>query len=64
MNCGVSKEDISRGLDYALSDEMREKARHTVNPYYQPDTLEKIVKAVTETSLDGIIIKPFYDLKQ
>ena len=64
VNCGVSKEDISRGLDYALSDEMREKARHTVNPYYQPDTLEKIVKAVTETSLDGIIIKPFYDLKQ
>ena len=64
VNCGVSKEEISQGLDYALSDGMREKARHTVNPYYQPDTLEKIVKTVTETPLDDIIIKPFHDLKQ
>ena len=64
VNCGVSEEEIAEGLTTVLSPEMREKARHTVNPYYQPDTLKKIVKAVTETPLDGIIIKPFYDLNQ
>ena len=64
VNCGVSEEEISSGLDCVLSEEMREKARHTVNPYYQPDTLDKIVKAVAETPLDGILIKTFYDLKQ
>ena len=64
VNCGVTKDEIARGLQVALSAEMRQKARNTRNPYYQPDTLQKMVKAITETPLDNIIIKPFYDLPQ
>ena len=64
VNCGVSKEEISAGLDNVLSEATRAKARTTVNPYAQPDTLQKIVDAVCNTPLDNIIIKPFYDLPQ
>ena len=64
VNCGVSKEEISAGLDNVLSEATRAKARTTVNPYAQPDTLQKIVDVVCNTPLDNIIIKPFYDLPQ
>ena len=64
VNCGVSKEEISAGLDNVLSEATRAKARTTVNPYAQPDTLKKIVDAVCNTPLDNIIIKLFYDLPQ
>lgn len=62
-HCGVAPDEISRGLATVLSDAFRRKARTAVNPYYQPDTLEKMVKAVAETPLDGITVKRFYDLR-
>lgn len=64
VHCGVSVDEISEGLNLILSDEFREKARRVVNPYFQPDTLEKIVATVAETPLDGITIKTFHDIKQ
>ena len=64
VHCGVSVDEISEGLNLILSDEFREKARRVVNPYFQPDTLEKIVTTVAETPLDGITIKTFHDIKQ
>ena len=39
-------------------------ARTVENPYGQQDTLSKMVKAIAETPLEGIITKPFYDLKK
>ena len=45
-----------------LSDAEREKARTVQNPYEQPDTLQRIVDVVCNTPLDGITIKPFYNL--
>ena len=63
VNCGVSVQEIAEGLRTVLSDECQERCRHTVNPYEQPDTLDKIVKVVCETPLDNITIKPFYDLQ-
>lgn len=62
VNCGIEVEDIVAGLDKILSPEMQDKARLTVNPYEQPDTMNKIINALCDTSLDGITIKPFYDL--
>ena len=53
-----------RGLATVLSEEWREKARNTVNPYYQPDTLEKMVNAIMNTPLEGITMKHFHDIKQ
>ena len=64
LHCGVSQEEIERGLATVLSEEWREKARNTVNPYYQPDTLEKMVNAIMNTPLEGITMKHFHDIKQ
>lgn len=63
LHCAGSAEAISAGLDTVLSDEWQARARSTVNPYEQPDTLERIVDAVVNTPLEGITIKPFHDLK-
>ena len=63
-HCGVTEEAISDGLDTILSDEFRQMARSAQNPYFQPDTLQKMVDAVTLTPLDGITVKPFYDINQ
>lgn len=63
VDCGVTLEEISRGLDRVLSPAEREKARTVQNPYEQPDTLQRIVDVVCNTPLDGITIKPFYNLK-
>lgn len=62
VHCGVSVEDISKGLDVVLSAEMRKKAKTVKNPYEQPDTLSKIVETVSTMPLEGITVKPFYDL--
>ena len=64
VNCGVSADEIDRGLQQVLSDEMRQAARSVKNPYEQPDTLRLMVEAIATTLLDDIIIKPFYDLNQ
>ena len=62
VDCGVTLEEIARGLDRVLSPAEREKARRVQNPYEQPDTLQRIVDVVCTTPLTGITIKPFYNL--
>ena len=64
IHCGVSQEEIEKGLSTVLSDEVRQMARTVENPYGQQDTLSKMVKAIAETPLEGIITKPFYDLNK
>lgn len=48
IHCGVTADEIDRAITYALSDEGREKARRASNPYYRPDTLDVMVKAIKE----------------
>ena len=62
-NCGVTVEEIDRGLTTVLSPENRTRCRSVKNPYEQPDTLQRIVDVVCNTPLDNIIIKPFHDLR-
>ncbi|MCH4155205.1 MAG: UDP-N-acetylglucosamine 2-epimerase [Muribaculaceae bacterium] len=62
FTCGVTAGEISKGLDTVLSTRMRELARTVKNPYEQPDTINKMVKAICDTPLDGITLKKFYDL--
>ncbi|MEG0012030.1 MAG: UDP-N-acetylglucosamine 2-epimerase [Muribaculaceae bacterium] len=64
VNCGVEIEDITKGLDLILSNEIRNIAQTIVNPYDQPDSMNKIIDALCNTPLEGITIKPFYDLPQ
>lgn len=63
LHCGVSEEEIADGLETVLSSSFRMIAKSAENPYYLPDTLEKMVDAIVNTPLDNIIIKPFYDVK-
>lgn len=61
IHCGAIKSEITRALSLALSERWQEKAHATVNPYYMRDTLKLIVKAITETPLELLRNKRFYD---
>lgn len=62
VHCEPTLEAIRAGLDTVLSPEHRLVAAKKENPYYQPDTLEKITDAIRLTPLEGITIKRFYDI--
>jgi len=61
VHCGDSKAEIAEAIRFALSDVGKKLAAESDNPYYQPDTLCKIVDAIAETPLDSLRIKKFYD---
>ncbi len=61
IHCGDSTQEIADALSYALSDDGRRLAREAENPYYCPDTLDVIVKAIAETPLQTLQTKKFYD---
>lgn len=63
-HCGVSQKEIEEGLNKILSPEFRELANQKINPYKQDDTLNKIVDALCNTSLENLTIKHFYDLSK
>lgn len=62
IHCGTSVDEIDNGIKTILSPEFKGKARKTINPYEQKDTLDKIVAAICETPLENILRKPFYNL--
>lgn len=61
IHCGDSADEIASAIRYALSDEGKRRALQSSNPYYKADTLHKIVEVITETPLDSIRTKKFYD---
>ena len=61
IHCGDSREEIASALDRALSDEGRRIAREAENPYFRPDTLDIMVRAIAETPLQTLQTKKFYD---
>ncbi len=46
IHCGVTAGEIDAAISYALSDEGLERARQASNPYYKPDTLGIMVRAI------------------
>ena len=62
VDCGVTLDEISRGLHRVLGTDMQQLARTVQNPYEQPDTLQRIVDVVCGTPLEGITVKRFHDL--
>ena len=62
VDCGVTLDEISRGLHSVLGADMQQLARTVQNPYEQPDTLQRIVDVVCNTPLEGITVKRFHDL--
>ncbi|WP_297066510.1 UDP-N-acetylglucosamine 2-epimerase [uncultured Duncaniella sp.] len=64
VHCGDSTEEIAAAISYALSPAGQNRARQAENPYFRPDTLEIMVKAIAETPLDTLRNKKFYDKPQ
>lgn len=62
IHCGDSADEIASAIALALSDEGRNRAGHAANPYYQPDTLGIITRAIATTPLATLSTKHFYDL--
>lgn len=54
-------DSIAEAIAFALSDEGRVMAAKAENPYYRPDTLATIVRAIAETPLDTLRAKRFVD---
>lgn len=60
IHCGDSADMIAAAIGRAVNS--RPGAMSCVNPYYQPDTLSLIVRALAETPSELLHHKRFYDL--
>lgn len=64
INCEPKPEDIKKAIDLVLTDEFKNKAKKTINPYGDGNTSYKIVRAVKDFLVNNPIElkKRFYDL--
>lgn len=62
IDCGASKEEVVRGLELCLSDEIQQKARGYENPYAKANTASLIYHELKTVELVGLNLKTFYDL--
>lgn len=63
FNCETDKQSVLKGLEVVLSDEFREKAAATHNPYDKEGTAQAIFDVISTYPLDGLNQKHFYDIK-
>ena len=61
-DCQTSKEEIIKGLSTILSEEFRDNASRTNNPYYKEDTTNTIIEVLRTCNLDNIVQKSFYNI--
>ena len=61
-NCETDKQSVLKGLDIVLSEEFKQKAAATQNPYDKEGTAQAIFKVISTYPLDGLRQKHFYDL--
>ena len=64
INCKPIKEDIEKAIKLALSDEFKNKAKNTINPYGDGNTSENIIDVIKDFLLNEKINlkKKFYDI--
>lgn len=64
INCPPNSDEIIKAIQESLTDEFKQKAKATVNPYGDGNTSAKIVVALKEYMIDGKmnLKKKFYDL--
>lgn len=62
IHCDADAGSIRDAILFALSDEGRELARRSTNPYGRPDTLRVMVDAILNTPLEAMRSKRFHDL--
>lgn len=61
-HCGETENEIKKGLQIILSQEFRDKAQKSINPYEQPGTSDSIMKCIENLDAKKYLIKPFYDI--
>lgn len=62
IDCEPDTDSIVQAITKALSNDFKEQAQKTVNPYYRPDTLQLIVKAIATTPIETLHTKHFHDI--
>ena len=62
VNCGTSKEEIIKGLNFCLSTEVQAEVRTFKNPYDKENTAQVIYKQLKTCDLEKIKMKSFYNL--
>ena len=62
IHCGDLTDEIAEAIGRALSPEGQKIAREAENPYFRPDTLAVMVKAIAETPIETLRSKKFYDI--
>lgn len=63
FNCETDKQSVLKGLEVVLSDEFKEKAAATHNPYDKEGTAQAIFDVISTYPLDGLNQKHFYDIQ-
>ena len=63
INCEPLEKHISEALDIALSKEFKENSIKIINPYEGLDTSDTIIKILSDTNLNNILNKSFWDIK-
>ena len=61
--CETDKQSVLKGLEVVLSDEFKEKAAATHNPYDKEGTAQAIFNVISTYPLDSLNQKHFYDIK-
>lgn len=62
IDCGTDTQDIVSAVNKAIDGSFRQSLENTKNPYYRPNTAQKITEILTGTFLKEILKKQFYDL--
>jgi GDP/UDP-N,N'-diacetylbacillosamine 2-epimerase (hydrolysing) len=62
INCEPKEKDIKRAIETLYSHDFKSNLATTINPYGEGGASARIVKALKEASLEGIVKKTFYDL--
>ena len=62
INCEPKEKDIKRAIETLYSLDFNSNLAATMNPYGEGGASARIVKALKEASLEGIVKKTFYDL--
>lgn len=63
-NCETDKQSVLKGLDVVLSDEFKQIAAATHNPYEKEGTAQAIFNVISTYPLEGLNQKHFYDIQK
>jgi GDP/UDP-N,N'-diacetylbacillosamine 2-epimerase (hydrolysing) len=63
ISCPPTQKSIDHSFEKLYSKDFKNIVGNTKNPYGKGGASKEIVKIIKQTNLDGILKKPFYDLK-